>query len=126
MGYESRIFVVEKSEDFIDSETNMKHASLIAMYNMSGIDYKLWDFINNNSVITDCSFWNGFDTTITKDKYGKPLREIPLHKMVKGLEEVVAEEDYRRYPPLLALLKSFDERNMSDWCGDLVVLHYGY
>ena len=127
MGYESRIFVVSKSEmpNPLVGEGSV-WAELIAMYNMSCVDWSLYDAIIANGKPTNCYFYNGFETDVREDKYGKPLTEIPLHTFVESLEEITAKSDYRRYLPLLSMLKTFDERNESEWNNELVILHYGY
>lgn len=121
MGYESRLFVVRKSGMSFDDEHEW--AENIATFNMCKIDGDLLSHICENPV-TSCRFSNGFGEEISEDAYGTPLREIPLNKMIEYLEEAVARSDYRRYPPILAMLKSFD--NEKNWDNELVVLHYGY
>lgn len=123
MGYESRLFVVRKNGRCFDDE--YEWAENIAMFNMCCIGGVLLSRICENPV-TNCHFSNGFGGTVSKDGYGTPLREIPLHKMVEILEEVTADSDYRRFAPLLAMLKVFDADNKSKWNNELVVLHYGY
>lgn len=50
------------------------------------------------------------------------LPKTPIEDAIKIIEEASENDDYRRYAPCLALLKSFDK---SQW-KNLVVLHYGY
>ena len=122
MGYESRLFVVRKSGCSFDDDHEW--AENIATFNMCKIDGDLLSRICENPV-TNCRFSNGFGEEVSKDAYGYPLREIPLNKMIEYLEDAVATSDYRRYPPILAMLKSFMDEH-DKWDDEIVVLHYGY
>ena len=121
MGYESRLFVVSKSDTPYDDW--YVWGQLIATLNLSRISDKMLSHICEHPV-TNCCFYDGFSEMVLKDKYGKPLREVPVGKMIEYLEEAIKEDDYRRYPPALAILKAFDSDPVK-W-KDLVVLHYGY
>ena len=58
-----------------------------------------------NSVI----FSDDGNTKITEDKYGSPLKEVPVKDMIDMIEtEIKNDKDYRRYQPCLNLLKGFD------------------
>lgn len=119
MGYESRIYVVEKTTLPPDFH-GKRYARLIAMFNAC-VYPGLREVFREN---TDCYvFSDGGNTEIIEDCYGKELTEAALSDVIKFLEnEVQRGETYRRIKPLLGLLKSFDE---SQW-KNLVCLHYGY
>lgn len=119
MGYESRIYVVEKSRLSPDDD-GKRFAEVLAMFNackFSGLP----DVFKRK---TDCFIYaDDDDTRIIEDQYGNELTEAPLADVIKFLEnEVQRGENYRRIKPLLSLLKGFD---MEQW-DNLVCLHYGY
>ena len=118
MGYESRIYVVEKSGFF--SDDGKRWAEIISMFNACKFPRLLEVFKKN----TDCFIYaDDGNTRIVEDRYGDKLTEAPLSDVIKFLEnEVQRGETYRRIKPLLALLKGFD---MEQW-DNLVCLHYGY
>lgn len=114
MGYESKIFIVEKSTI---KENEKRYAELIAMVNAC----KFYDLSKVFTVETDCYiYYNG--EKILEDKYGEPLTEAPIEDVIDFLEKSEQENPYRRARILLELLKSFKSE---DW-NDLAVLHYGY
>ena len=122
MGYESRIYVVEKS-NFIDPDDS-RWAEIIASYNMC----KYPPLDNHFRTCNDTDvyiFDNDGNTRIVTDKYDKPLKESAIEDVIEVLEKDVAEgEYYRRTLPLLNMLKAFAEHK-SDW-RNLTILHYGY
>lgn len=116
MGYESRIYIVEKY-----GET----AEKIAVFNLSNVPIS--STIRTKYPATDCELYEG-DELITADKYGEPLREIPLSDLAELIKaEIIKDQQqdgyiYRRYLPLLGLLEGF---NPNQWDA-LIALHYGY
>lgn len=116
MGYESRIYVVEKSLLSPDDD-GKRFAEVLAMFNACKFP-GLPEVFNQK---TDCYiFADDGNTRIVKDRYGDELTEAPLSDVIKFLEnEVQRGETYRRIKPLLALLKGFD---MEQW-DNLVCLH---
>lgn len=120
MGYESRIYVVEKST-FASYSDGKVFADVIAMVDMCKYPAL------NHQVFTkksDCYIYaDDGNTHITKDQYDDELTEAPLSDVIKFLEdEIQRGEKNRRIKPLLGLLKGFD---MEQW-DNLVCLHYGY
>jgi hypothetical protein len=118
MGYESRIYVVEKKGRLIDEKKG--YAQVIAMYDMCGFN----GFGKVFEKETDCFIYSDDgNTRILKDCYGDSLKEASISDVIAHLEEHKAtKEYYRRVNPLLNLLKGFE---LSDW-ENLTVLHYGY
>jgi len=119
MGYESRLYVVNK-RGYVSGETNKQWAEVIAVFNMC----KFGAFNDIFLKETDCYLYaDDGNTEITKDRYGDSLKEASIEDVIAYLENyVVTKEHYRRVEPILRLLKGFDS---SEW-DDLVVLHYGY
>jgi hypothetical protein len=122
MGYESRIYVVEKF-DTIDDESNKRYARVIASVEMCKA-YGLSDELRNCPE-TDCYFYElGGDDPVIEDCYGKPLTEATISQTIKFLIGAMAHDDYDywRYNVLLGTLKSFEKYEHPN----LVVLHYGH
>jgi hypothetical protein len=118
MGYESKIYVVEKFNNSLDNTTDKKYAQVIATYDMC----KFNGFDNIFKTETDCYIYaDDGNTIILKDRYDEPLKETNIENVIKYLEKH-KNTNYRRVNPLLNLLKGF---NLKEW-DNLTVLHYGY
>lgn len=122
MGYEMKFYVVNK----LPTGEDLKYGEIVAMYDYCK-DYDLADFIDKNSKPTSAFiFVDGKETT--KDMYGKPLAEISVDILLNYLESHPCSA-YRRYWPLVSLLRGFKEvqdEPDNETFEDLVVLRYGY
>ena len=117
MGYESKLYIVEKSIGK-PNEDGYIWAEVIAVFDLCVANLNV-----KNYPPTDCYIYDGNDTPIYEDMYGEPLREISITDMIEIIEKARENDtSYRRYQPCLQLLKGFDE---SQW-RKIVVLHYGY
>jgi hypothetical protein len=131
MGYESKLFIVDKKHNCYRKDDGKVWGELIASYDMCV-------FPPFNDVFvqpTNCYIYldNGgnkenSEQEVKEDKYGKPLTEASLKDVISCLENLNEEDrKYRRVAPLLALLRSFqqelDEGNPWE---ELTVLHYGH
>lgn len=122
MGYESRLYVVQKFDRSSFRDDGKCWADVIAVFNLSKV-YSVSDIIRNKYPDTNCYLTEpGQDIEIVEDLYGSPLKEVPISDMINILENAIQKDDYRRFAPCLTLLKGFD---VSQW-GNIVVLHYGY
>ncbi len=125
MGYESKIYIVEKTNVPSYVSPGKYWARDIAIIDM-GKCYSLSDILRYKPA-TDCYIYaDDGDTRIEEDCYGKPLTETPLHEALQIVEDVIAKTpyDYWMYSVLRATLQS-----VYDFVGDddsFVVLHYGY
>lgn len=124
MGYESRIYIVEKHRlSYYDDEK--RYASVIAMIDMCKC-YEISDILRNKPA-TDCYIYADDDNTrILEDRYDKPLTETPIYEAIQIVENAIEKTpwEYWRYNVLLATLQS-----VYDFVGkdeDFVILHYGY
>jgi len=119
MGYESRLYVVNKWKNIPSSNENYIYAEILAMLNMSKCGIHRQDFRT-----TDCAIYaDDGNTLITEDCYGDTLGELTIPEAIKLIEKHQEMcPAHRRWKPCLDLLMSFDE---TDW-DQLVVLHYGY
>lgn len=123
MGYESRLYIVNKTTIRNLGDTYF-YAEQIASYDLSKTgEYKVF----HQYPATDCYIYdNDGNTEILEDCYGDKLIEIPVPDAIKIVEELITKYPKRpyhyRWQPCLLLLKGFD---LSQW-DNLVVLHYGY
>lgn len=122
MGYESKIYIVEKS--MIGKDVNGKRmwfGDVVASFRLSKtpIHQEICDRFSP----TDTYFYaDDGNTEIIEDRYGKPLTEIPIPDLIDILERAENKGHYRRYTPLIRMLQGFD---LTQW-GNLIALHYGY
>lgn len=126
MGYESKIYIVEKTNCFCSEENGMKYARVLAMFDVSKF-YELADWFSNKPATKHYIYADDGDTEIIEDRYGDTLKEASVKEVIDKLERIIEAEnriDYRRIFPLLAALKAF-ESHSEQW-GDIAVLHYGY
>lgn len=118
MAYESKVYIVEKS-DLLNDE-GKKYAHVIAIFDLC----KFEGFCDIFKTVTDCYFYaDDGNTEVVEDKYGDPLVEATIEDVVKYLENYIEKEHYyRRVAPVLGLLKAFKK---DDW-NNLFVLHFGH
>jgi len=125
MGYESRLYIVKKSTNWAD-DNGMLYAEVIALFDMC----KCPPLANLFSRMpkTNCYIYaDDGNTKILEDMYGDSLTEAPLCKVIEIVEGAIDNgDDYRRYPPLLAFLKTLRQQEKEYIWGDLAVLHFGY
>lgn len=123
MGYESKLYVVEKANSRFPSE-EMRYCMVVAMFDLCKF-YPL-SMLLHEYPATECYFYaDDGNTKVLEDMYGEPLKEIPIEDVIEILEDDLARgSDYRRIYPLLAMLKDF-QQHKERW-GELAVLHYGY
>lgn len=118
MGYESRVYIVNKSNYECLVENGKVYASVVAMF-----DGCKWPALRSAfHKETDCYIYGSDGSTkILKDCYGEALKEATIDEVIKAIENDKGEY-YRRTAPLLGLLKGFE---LADW-NNLVVLHCGH
>ena len=124
MGYESKIYIIEKTKYSWDEENGMKYARVLAMFDVSKF-YELSDWFRNKPATKHYFYADDGDTQIIEDRYGDTLKEASVKEVIDRLERIVENGvDYKRIFPLLAALKAFEEQS-NHW-GNIAVLHYGY
>jgi hypothetical protein len=97
------------------------YAEKIAMFDLCCVPSCASRFKEYPATELDVYIDNG-DVPTKEDKYGGPIREIPINDAIRIIEEAYMLDNYRRYAPCLALLKSLRDA----FSNELVVLHYGY
>ena len=124
MGYESRIYIVEKYS-LRDSNHGKRYARDIVTFDLSKVSHlsrKLREM-----PATDCYFYaDDGNTHVLEDKYGAALTECSPEELLEMVKhEIEVEGDhYSVYFALLATLESIVEHR--DHWGDVACLHYGY
>ena len=123
MGYESRIFVVNRSEHegYGENAKPYVYAEKIADIKMSKM-YDGFTPLFNEEVDYELYIDNENESTNT-DKYGAVMTYTDCKTVIGYLENLIAKgENYRRLSMLLGLLKGIDE---SQW-NEIQIVHYGY
>lgn len=123
MGYESRLYIVEKFDTMIYDDKK-RFARVISMFDMCKFPALANMFRYKPN--TDCYIYaDDGNTRVLKDCYGKPLTESTIESVIELLENEIANgENYWRIFPLLSTLKIMKERRLIN--DDIVILHYGY
>ena len=121
MGYESRVFVVNRNEIERKDGSIYVWAENIADVKMSSM-YNGFTDLFDKQVDYELYIDNGDEFTKT-DKYGNVMTYTDCKTVIDYLEKLIANgEKYRRLTVLLGLLKGFNEE---DW-DNIQVVHYGY
>jgi len=122
MGYESRFYVVEKTDISSIDDDNKKYASEIAKFDMCKMGYGSHTLkLVKESPKTECYiFSDDGNTKILEDKYGDPLKELDIKPLIKALKK--DDDGYRRVKPFIAFLEAL---NPKQW-RDIKIIHYGY
>ena len=129
MGYDSRLFIIRKTDFPVDIENKFKYAETMAVYEM-GVFYPFQMLFNENCPITEHAPFapGGGDREVIKDCYGDPLRERTLTEVIDCLDQYIAAhkdgELYARVKPLRALLQEFEKIQNDRY--HLAVLHFGH
>ena len=119
MGYESRIYIVEKF-DTTFYEDNKCYARVISMFNMCKFP-ALADAMRYKPE-TNCYFYaDDGNTRIEEDCYGKPLMVASLSAVITRLKIIARDEDYWRAKVALDFLESVRKTNPN-----CKVYHFGY
>lgn len=117
MGYESRIYIVRKSELIDDG--GKRYAQEIARFNMGKIPDV--SSILRNMPKTDCYICaDDGSTEVIEDKYGEELTECTPSVLAYTITH--NDGGYWRYNLLLPVLKELAELKDDTIC----CLHYGY
>ena len=121
MGYESRVFVVNRNEIKHNDGNTYVCAEKIADIKMSCMGYGFTDLFDKK--VDYELFIDNEDEATQKDKYGNVMTYTDCKTVIDHLEKLIADgENYRRLTVLLGLLRGFNEEQWND----IQVVHYGY
>jgi hypothetical protein len=130
MGYDSRLYVIRKTDAPIGEDGKFKYAELMAVYEMGVFPpfQKLFDKTSCPATKYALCGASDSDIEITEDMYGDLLRERSLDEVIECLDQIIVLDDamakYVRVRPLLALLQEC--RKIQNDRYQLAVLHYGH
>lgn len=126
MGYESKVYIVEKGHIGMTKESDKHYSNVIAMFDVCKFP-SLSDYMRAKPE-TNCYFYaDDGDTRVTEDRYGKPLTEASVDEVITVLEAIIGKgEKYRRIFPLLATLRNIAAFQRDGMWEEVAVLHYGY
>lgn len=120
MGYESRLYVVNRRELKWDGKLLGIYRDMIAKFDMSCVGWN-----PEHIFTTPIDFpieYDENDEEVYDDMYGKRCGMTSVSAVISAIEALEEREHYRRFKPLLGFLKALDE---SEW-DDLRVVHFGY
>lgn len=121
MGYESRVFVVNRNEIEHGNGTSHVYAEKIADIKMACM-YDGFIDLFDKKVDYDLYIDNGDEATQT-DMYGEIMTYTDCKTVIAYLEKLIADgENYRRLTLLLGLLKGINEEQWDN----IQVVHFGY
>ena len=121
MGYESRLIIVDRIS-IKSRKGEYVMAEEIARFNLCCVPW------NHGQIFTtpidfDIQVTDGERVKYKKtDCYGEHCHMADLDIVIREIERLSSEDSYRRYKPILGLLKGFDP---GEW-NELKVVHYGY
>lgn len=120
MGYESRLYVVNRRELRWDGKLLGIYRDMIAKFDMSCVG---WNPEHIFTIPIDFPIeYDENDNEVYDDMYGKRCGMASVSAVIAVIEALEEREHYRRFKPLLGFLKALDE---SEW-DDLRVVHFGY
>ena len=121
MGYESRVFVVNRNEINRGIDAPYVFAEKIADIKMSCMWHGFRELFNKK-IDYELYIDNENEATQT-DKYGDAMTYTNCQTVIDYLEKLIANgENYRRLSLLLGILNGIDE---SQW-DEIQIVHYGY
>ena len=123
MGYESRLYVIEKStmKGCEEPTKDMVWGQVIATFDLCKV-YAVSDKMRYYPKTDAYIYLDGMEEPCVEDWYGEPLKEVPLADAIKIVREAAENDEYRRLKPCLSLLEGFETEKWRE----LVVLHYGH
>lgn len=129
MGYESRVIIALKHTIERNNGEPYTFSNRLVTVDLSVCGYGFTELFEHK---VDWSIFSPYpcnkcqdDIEITKDCYGDTCTYTSdIEGLIEWLENHERVEHYRRFTPLIAMLKAYAAE---DWDGDeLIVIHYGY
>ena len=132
MGYEVKVIIGYHSGS--EDEMGRKWFNPIATYDLCKVGLKCTNIKDsqghkllhrNDTIEIQPIYYYGDDgnTRIEEDRYGADLIAFDLEILLEELKEKAAEESYRRFPPIIALLESLLQQS---WSEGLTVVLLGH
>ena len=121
MGYEHRLYVVQKTRIKDAYTGGMTLGDKWAVFNMGKVP-ELIEKISTYKPTNTYFYSDDGYTKVIEDCYSDPLTEIPLDDMIEILRDILHDDIYRRYRPMLSYLETL---HAGKWA-NIAILHYGY
>lgn len=129
MGYESRIFIINRRTKYKGFEFD----ECLAMFNLSCVDQELLNVLRTrkynspskcygNEVPTDLHIGTGMEI-IKEDPYGNVPTECNVMDFYMQLLESASKDNYRRYEMVIGFLTPLIHNDQWD---EIIVVHTGY
>lgn len=136
MGYESKIYIVERVEWKNVFGEKIVTGMIVATFDLCNVGYNNRKFFNAFRNEIDYGLYlpgiddYGNEALICqrKDCYGDWMKSADISEVIDALKEAEQREHYRRFPPVIAMLEAFRDE-LADWNSGgctLQVVHYGY
>lgn len=131
MGYESRIFIVERSE-----HKTWVYGSEIARFDLCKMGYYMFDGKSFRDLfkkeidfdldinVEDKDHYDPED--YRTDAYGEHCKYTDIETLIYWLEIYTKEENYRRAELFLNFLYTLKEQIKKGMWGEICIVHYGY
>lgn len=120
MSYESQIYIVKPHRGQKPGDCGLDYSEKVAMFRLGYVD-GMYEFVQNYPESSCFIFGDDGNTEIIWDKYGEPLREIPIRELIFELDRLYSES--KRWDIFAAISALV---HYSDTPCELVALHYGY
>lgn len=119
MGYESRFYVVAISKASKDG-----YCMELSKFNLGKLGYesRTYDLVRKSSPCNYFIYADDGNTEIRKDRYNESLREVKKSDLINAIIEDLQDYKSNIKSSFVAYLKSIEKH----WCGEIIVLHYGY
>jgi hypothetical protein len=132
MGYESRLFIVDRKSINQKNKPPYVFGEKIAEFDLCKMGYDRIDgktFTDNFKIDLDFDVYSddycpdcGNEINISIDRYGEKCKGAKVETVIGWLEKYEQQDHYRRIPPVLAFLKALQP---DEW-QELIVVHFGY
>ena len=132
MGLESKVFVVQRKEfEKRGNRPAWVSASVIAEFDLCKMGWGNQEFFKAFKREIDFTIYlptcdeegNETVSAVNEDCYGEHMKSAELSVLISALETIEARDHYRRLPPLIAMLKAFND---DEWDGELQAVLYNY
>lgn len=128
MGYESKIFIVERYEWEILDGVKMVSGDKIMEIDLAKMGYGMYNRKTFPQLFThEIDFDLYIDGKATKtDCYDEHCKYGDIEALIKWLNIMVKDTGYRRTKLFLAVLKSIKKQMEDGYWTDVKIVHYGY
>lgn len=120
MAYESQIYIVKPHRGVVPGDCGLNFAEIVSIFRLGYVD-GIYEFVRHYPESSFYIYEDDGDTEIAQDRYGEPLREIPIRELIFELNRL---NDNSKRCDISAVVSALIHYSYSP-C-KLVALHYGY